>query len=253
MSVEIFEDTVAGGIAALHCVPAGGRDRPLPTVFFFHNFTASKEICAYFGYALAQAGFRAVLPDAARHGSRFDGDAERRKYEFWDVLRQDIEELAACRDDFQARGLIDGDRAGVCGTSLGGFVAYAAMVAYPWVKASAALMGAGYFDVGFAKAVNPPIRLTGAPDDDARVAEKIAAVVPYSAAGRLETFADRPMLVWQGGDDPIVPVAETRRFEAEMRAAGLDRNLTVILEPGVPHKVTPEGLAATTKFFADYL
>jgi fermentation-respiration switch protein FrsA (DUF1100 family) len=253
MSVEIVEEAIVAGVAALHCAPAGARDRPLPTVFFFHNFTASKEVCANFGYVLARAGFRVVLPDAPDHGSRFDGDAARRGTAFWDVLRRDIEELAAYRDAFQNRGLIDGDRVGVCGASLGGFVAYGAMVAYPWVTAAAAFMGTGYFDVATATAINPPIDVTGAVDAAARIAERIAGVTRYSAAGNLQAFAGRPMLVWQGVDDPIVPVAHSLRFQAEMRAGGLDGRLTVVLEPGVGHKTTPGGLAAATAFFSGAL
>jgi len=63
------------GIAAIHAAPADRADEPLPTIFFFHGFnTSSKEITSYFGYMLALAGFRVVLPEADMHGARFDGD-----------------------------------------------------------------------------------------------------------------------------------------------------------------------------------
>ena len=90
--IEIHDERV-GDIAVIHAVPAGQYHRPLPTVFFCHGYTSSKEVYAYFAYALARAGFRAVLPDADRHGERFDGDEAQRLASFWEILRSNIDEL----------------------------------------------------------------------------------------------------------------------------------------------------------------
>lgn len=67
--IELTTETLAG-IECLHATPAGQRHQPLPTVLFYHGFTSSKEVYAYFAVALAQAGFRAVMPDAELHGAR---------------------------------------------------------------------------------------------------------------------------------------------------------------------------------------
>lgn len=64
--IELTTETLAG-IECLHATPAGQRHQPLPTVLFYHGFTSSKEVYAYFAVALAQAGFRAVMPDAELH------------------------------------------------------------------------------------------------------------------------------------------------------------------------------------------
>lgn len=57
----------------LHATPTGKRDKPLPVVVFYHGFTSSKLVYSYFAVALAQAGFRVVMPDAPDHGVRFTG------------------------------------------------------------------------------------------------------------------------------------------------------------------------------------
>ena len=52
----------------LHATPAGKREEPLPVIVFYHGFTSSKLVYSYFAVALAQAGFRVVMPDAPDHG-----------------------------------------------------------------------------------------------------------------------------------------------------------------------------------------
>lgn len=90
--VEMHQEYV-GDSEVIHAVPAGGYALGLPTLFFYHGYTSSKEVYSYFGYALAQAGFHVILPDALMHGARFDGDEQRRLRHFWDILRNNIDEL----------------------------------------------------------------------------------------------------------------------------------------------------------------
>ncbi|HBP95248.1 MAG TPA: esterase, partial [Pantoea agglomerans] len=45
--IELTTETLAG-IECLHATPAGQRHQPLPTVLFYHGFTSSKEVYAYF-------------------------------------------------------------------------------------------------------------------------------------------------------------------------------------------------------------
>ena len=116
--IEIHDER-AGDIAVIHAVPAGYYHRPLPTVFFCHGYTSSKEVYAYFAYALARAGFRVVLPDADRHGERFDGDEARRLATFWEILRSNIDELPQIKAHFERLGLIADERIGVAGASMG--------------------------------------------------------------------------------------------------------------------------------------
>ena len=131
MVILMTEDSVEG-IPAIHAAPAARIAEPLPTIFFFHGYTSSKELASFFGYMLAQAGFRVILPEADMHGARFDGAEAFRLGRFWDILKRNIDELPLYRDHYMSKGLIEGDRVGVGGTSMGGFAALGCMARYGW-------------------------------------------------------------------------------------------------------------------------
>lgn len=61
--IAIETRQLAGGVV-LHAFPEGRRAVPLPCVVFYHGFTSSSLVYSYFAVALAQAGFRVVMPDA---------------------------------------------------------------------------------------------------------------------------------------------------------------------------------------------
>ncbi len=73
--IAIETRQLAGG-AVLHAFPEGKLAVPLPCVVFYHGFTSSSLVYSYFAVALAQAGFRVVMPDAPEHGARFGGDSQ---------------------------------------------------------------------------------------------------------------------------------------------------------------------------------
>lgn len=62
--------------------------------------------------------------------------------------------------------------------------------------------------------------------------------------------ADRPLLLWHGQDDDVVPAVETFRLQQALIQADLDNHLTCLWEAGVRHRITPEALAATVTFSA---
>ena len=57
-----------GGGEILHACPQESLDKPLPCIVFYHGFTSSKLVYSYFAVALAEAGFRVIMPDAPEHG-----------------------------------------------------------------------------------------------------------------------------------------------------------------------------------------
>ncbi|VTR51008.1 esterase [Serratia fonticola] len=117
--IEIHDERV-GDVAVIHAVPAGRYEQPLPTIFFYHGYTSSKEVYAYFAYGLAKVGFRVVLPIVRctvsglmvmKHGGwRISGKSS----------KVTSDELPALKTHFEQRGLIAGDRIGVAGASMGG-------------------------------------------------------------------------------------------------------------------------------------
>ena len=60
-----------GGGEILHACPQESLDKPFPCIVFYHGFTSSKLVYSYFAVALAEAGFRVIMPDAPEHGARY--------------------------------------------------------------------------------------------------------------------------------------------------------------------------------------
>ena len=95
--IELEMRTLAGQ-QVLHAYPRGCSEKALPSIVFYHGFTSSNVVYSYFAVALAQAGFRVVMPNAAEHGERFNGDGAERLQHFWQILVQNFTEFPALRD-----------------------------------------------------------------------------------------------------------------------------------------------------------
>lgn len=241
--IEIYIEQLAG-IDVLHAIPAGQKHTALPTVFFYHGFTSSKLVYSYFAVALAQAGMRVVMPDALGHGARFDGDEESRLRQFWPILKTSIDEFPLLQQALRDRGLVDDGKLAVGGASMGGMTALGIMARHPEVRCVACLMGSGYFAT-LARTLFPP--------DETQLAATLAMLAEYDVSKRLARLADRPLLLWHGEEDDVVPAIETWRLQQALIQHGLDKQLTCLWEHGVKHRITPTALDATAQFFAQHL
>lgn len=141
----------------LHAFPSGQRSTPLPCIVFYHGFTSSSLVYSYFSVALAQAGFRVIMPDAAGHGARFNGDEQARMGRFWQILQQSMQEFTALRAALRAENWLLEERLAVGGASMGAMTALGIMTQHPEVKCVASLMGSGYF-TRLARTLFPPLR-----------------------------------------------------------------------------------------------
>lgn len=248
--VEISPDTL-NGIDVLHATPSGKQDLPLTTIVFFHGYTSSKEVYSYFGYALAHAGFRVILPDASMHGARYDGDEHRRLRHFWDILQFSVQELPGLVDAARERGWIVDDRIGVAGASLGGMTALASMVRYPWIASVAAFMGSGYFST-LSRSLYPPVPAES-PGAEDLLRQLAQTLTHYDVDTRLQALADRPLLLWHGEADDLVPAQDSARLYQALKAQNLHNNVTYLTEQGVGHRITPYALDAGCAFFSRHL
>ncbi|MEW7313329.1 esterase [Buttiauxella gaviniae] len=240
--IEMYTEQLAG-IEILHAVPAGQKDSTLPMVFFYHGFTSSKLVYSYFAVALAQAGMRVIMPDAEQHGARFDGDETARLYQFWSILKQNIDEFSALRQTLSERYPVDEQRVAVGGASMGGMTALGIMARYPQVRCVTCLMGSGYF-MSLGQSLFPP-----------RMAEleSLKALADYDISHQLENIGNRPLMLWHGEEDDVVPAAETWRLQQALIERGLDKQMVCLREPGVKHRITPTALDATSRFFSEHL
>lgn len=116
-------------------------------VLFYHGFTANKEVNLPELELLAEAGFLAVGVDAVGHGERRYPDFEQRFPEehseqpFLDIVEETTGEIPQILDSLSEHGLLCDVRIGVAGVSMGGYIAYGAVLADPRVSAAAPLLG----------------------------------------------------------------------------------------------------------------
>ncbi len=125
------------------------------------------------------------------------------------------------------------------------------MARYPQVRSVACLMGSGYF-MTLAQTLFPPLVMNGEVSK-VEFDKLMAPLAPYDISHRLEQLGDRPLLLWHGEDDDVVPATETRRLQQALIANKLDGQLTCLWESGVKHRITPLAIEATSDFFACHL
>ncbi|MDW7484349.1 esterase [Klebsiella pneumoniae] len=229
-----------GGGEILHACPQESLDKPLPCIVFYHGFTSSKLVYSYFAVALAEAGFRVIMPDAPEHGARYQGDEAGRMQCFWPILQQNFREFPALREAIIAEGWLEGERLAVAGASMGGMTALGIMTHYPELNSVACLMGSGYFR-SLSQTLFP------SPDFD------VDSLNEWDVSHQLASLARRPLLLWHGDADDVVPPEETFRLEQALRQADLAARLTCVWQKGVRHRITPEALATTVAFFQQHL
>ncbi|MCU6204502.1 prolyl oligopeptidase family serine peptidase, partial [Enterobacter cloacae] len=94
-----------------------------------------------------------------------------------------------------------------------------------------------------AKTLFPPQDLT----------EITPMLAEWEVTRALPRLADRPLLLWHGDADDVVPPDGTFRLQQALKNEGLDANLTCLWESGVRHRITPAALDATVAFFRKHL
>lgn len=192
VATSVLRVAGAPALAAYRDSPA--RAGTAGTILYYHGFGGGKEDARDALVALAEAGFLAVGLDNVGHGERRLPDFGRRfaglgpgpelEAGFLALVRATAREVPTVLDDLLARGLARPDHLGVAGWSMGGFVAYAAVVADPRLRAAAPLLGA------------PAWRLPW----------------PESPHRHLERFFPTALLSLDGGGRPAGPAAGHQAF-----------------------------------------
>lgn len=124
------------------------------------------------------------------------------------------------------------------------------MARHPELCSVACLMGSGYF-MSLAKTLFPPLVVNTA-QQQRSFDQSLAPLQDYDITDKLELIGNRPLLLWHGEEDDVVPATQTLRLQQELVRQGLDKNLTCLWATGVKHRITPEALDATAQFFAQH-
>lgn len=211
MTVHFVERTLAGAPALL-AVPHGPA--PRAAVLWYHGLGARASDNRTELARIADAGLVAVGVDAVGHGARRLPDLDARIALPLEGARREMLALAdASADEVPAlvralvdEGIADAGRVALAGVSMGGYLAYRAVLREPALRVVVALLGSPEW-----------------PD----------AGSPHLRPDRFDTVA---LLAVTAGRDANVPPAAARRFHEVLRARrGSDERLRYVELEGAEH------------------
>lgn len=248
--IEIQKEMI-GSIPSLVVVDASKKDMALPVVTYFHGFTSAKEHNLPIAYLLAEKGYRVVLPDSMHHGER-EGNItpEKLQLSFWDIVIQNVKELELIHTHLEDRGQIAQGKFGLAGTSMGGITTAACLTQYPWIRASAILMGSPKM-TDYANSLIDGYRKMGdLPITDEMLDDLLKQLEQLDLSRQPEKLNGRPILFWHGKSDTVVPFDHSRSFYEEIRASyERESDFRFIEEKKQGHKVSRHAILETVDWF----
>ncbi len=245
-------------IPAYLTIPKGSTGKNLPLIVAPHGgpwsrsgwgYNASAQFWANRGYAVLQPNFRA----STGYGKKFLNAGNRQ----WGEKMQD--DITWGVKYLTARGVVDSARAGIVGTSYGGYATLAGVVFTPDLYKAAVAIAAPSNMVTLLASIPPyweSIRQTfylrmgdpNTPDGKTQLQKQS----PLTHVRKIKT----PLMVVQGANDPRVKQAEAEQIVAAMRKNHIP--VTYLLAPDEGHGFARPvnnmaQLAASEKFLSKYL
>lgn len=251
--ITITEQSI-GEIPTLFVTKNYGQHKALPTVIYFHGFTSAKEHNLPLAYLLAEKNFRVILPDSKWHGNREGKISEtKRQLSFWDIVINNIYDAKTIKQYLDEEHLILDGRLGVAGTSMGGITTAALLATYEWINVAAILMGSPKLTAYADQLIEQfPDQDKLPPEED--IAHLKQTLLSHDLSHHLHTLNDRPLLLWHGDADRVVPFAHTKSFyETAKQVYKKKKHLQFIQEQGRGHKVSRHGILETFNWFLKYL
>jgi fermentation-respiration switch protein FrsA (DUF1100 family) len=251
----IIQNEIIAKVPVLHVVKGEKQKEALRLIIFVHGFTSAKEHNLHFGYLLAEAGYRVILPDALYHGEREQKMTnEQLQLSFWNIVTQTIGELEQIKNELGGRGLVQPKRIGVAGTSMGGIVTFGALSVYPWIKAAVSLMGCPSYGVFFDAQIEmaQTLRLS-IPFTAEQLQTERERLTVYDLSLQPEKLQGRPLMMWHGRRDQVVPYEYTYEFYQQIKPLYENGKLKLISDEEAGHKVTREAFLETVKWFVEHV
>lgn len=234
----IIERLNINDIPTLQVVSKSSIKEPLPTVIYYHGFNGEKESSLTIAYKMAEKGIRVILPDAPLHGERAisEGPVEHGKT-FWTIVLQTLEELATIKTYIQNKSYILDGKIGLGGTSMGGMITYAALRKYDWIRSAAILMGTPY--------LSERALATAGKDN-----ELLAQIERVDITKNIDALQNRPLFIWHGELDAIVPVEDSRKFyDTLTNYYKTDNDVQFIEEKERIHNISKLSIEKTAEWF----
>lgn len=246
-----------GPIPLLHIVKEELQHQQVPVVVFFHGFTSAKEHNLHYAYNLAEKGIRVILPDAHLHGKRAENlDEVELSIRFWEIVLTSIEELQMIYTELQKRHIEKGVKIGVGGTSMGGITTFGALKMYDWIDVASIMMGAPNF-VELATNQIAGLEAQGfeVPVTEEEKNQLFEQISYFDITKNPETLKGRPIFMWHGKKDVVVPFEPTYAFyEAQLqRYEEANQPFEFMVDKSAGHQVSRPAMLRAVDWFASHL
>ncbi|MGX7418378.1 alpha/beta fold hydrolase [Carnobacterium gallinarum] len=221
----------------------------LPLIVYYHGWQSSKELVLTQARKLAQKGIRVILPDAMHHGERKTGSISMiPSITFWSSIHYNLAEFSLLVTYFQKANLIEGNRIGVGGVSMGGITTCALLTQHPEIQAAACMMGTpaplNYIQRVIASA---KAREIDVPKD---LVQLLSWVEHYDLSAEPQKINQRPLLFWHGTEDEKIPYEDAHDFYKKVENEVYAKNIRFLTEEGEGHLVRGEVMDQVVDFFA---
>lgn len=235
-----------GTIPLLEVVPRKQRNDLLPLIIYYHGWQSSKELNLTQARYLAQQGFRVLLPDAVNHGERKEPISKIPSLTFWQSIHSNLFEFGFIIAYFRKIGFA-GDVIGVGGTSMGGITTCALLTHHSEIKAAACLMGSPKLLAYQERIVEHAKRLNRYLPQD--YDELLNWIPNYDLSLHPETLQGRPLFLWHGKQDQIVPYQHAADFAEEQK----ELSSIYFRDEDEVHLVKTSTMREVTTFFVNEL
>lgn len=241
-----IEEITLGTIPLLEVVQDNLKNEKLPLIIYYHGWQSQKELTLTQGRYLAREGFRVILPDAFNHGKRKNPMTDIPSLTFWQSIHTNLFEFGYIVHTLQKLGLAD-DRIGVGGVSMGGMTTAALLTHHPEIKAAACVMGTpklvAYRERIF-KHASQMDRFFPADYD-----HLLKWIPEYDLSLNIDKLAGRPLLIWHGTQDVVVPYTHVMEFMEENKQL---KNI-LFIDEDEKHLVRPQTMEKITDFFVEQM
>ncbi|HLQ84117.1 MAG TPA: prolyl oligopeptidase family serine peptidase [Pseudogracilibacillus sp.] len=230
------------------------KNKPLPTVIFYHGFQSAKENNLTLAYLLAKENYRVILPEARYHGERSENltDSEM-SLAFWDIILANIAELEKIKADLEKDNLILNYRIGVAGTSMGGITTTAMLKEYSWIKTGVVLMGSPDLTKFSSQLIENFNKTSEEKISEEEEAEVINQLLPFDLSKNIKALNNRPLMFWHGELDDIVPINQSESFVELLKKSSYSGEVKMLKEKNRGHHLSRYSILETVRWFVKHL
>lgn len=175
-------------------------------VVFYHGWSSSAELNRFRAQIIASYGYRVLLPEAMHHGERgvIDyHDPVTRASRFFPVIDASTKEFADLQAHLTDCGI---NKIMVTGHSMGGYTTASVFAQYPQITAAAVINGSFHFEpiVKYIETVLSKEDLEAVRDSHIHFGS--------DPAKEIDALVNRPILMVNGGADPVILPSWQRVF-----------------------------------------